>query len=572
MHQGSNSALGEIYFALCKSVDSPFSLKAWILFREKEFLQLAELDLKPGDYSTASRFSGDYLILNFLRKYKGLETGIDLKAKAIQKFIISEDLCRETNRTFKDDKLQRFHPLREQALLLARRKIARLLGKFSFEAIERLSGWGPGATYELPRRRSHRDVKLTKLPITVTETALSYAQYSISSDLHWSASILGISPDDIQGPFCFCKGVFEIIRGSRHDTVPKDSKTDRNILVEPRMNAFLQKGVGTFIRKRLRSVSVDLNDQSINQSLALRAYDELLATVDLKAASDSVSVELVRDLLPREWFEYMDRIRSRFFCFEDRNSWTKLEKFSSMGNGFTFELESLIFWAIGDAVRDMYDDCLPFSVYGDDIIVSQKLAPIVVDVLGSVGFQVNDDKSFLSGDFFESCGKHYFKGNDVTPCYQKEIPSSLDERIRLANRLLRHSHRVAGCEVLSADSNPFFSASYSAYRCAIRIYGLLGAGFLIPFGSEGDDGLLVLHNDFPHFDKKMDRNMGLSCSVLGRTTRRLPGVESALLANALRFGNSDIPSLGDILVESDIWVRRKRRIHPTGEFWLTSTN
>lgn len=569
MQQSYSSALREMYFAVCKGVDSPFSLKAWILFESAEFVQLANLDLSPGDYSTADSFKGDYLVLNLLRKYKGLDTGINLEAEAIRKFTASEDLCRLTNRTFTDSTLQRFHPLREQALQLARRKIARLLGSFRFDSIERLSGWGPGATYELARRRSHRDTKLTELPVTVTENALGFAQRTISADLHWSAAILDLKPSDIVGPFSFTKGVFEVVRGSRHSTVPKDSKTDRNILVEPRMNGFLQKGVGSFIRSRLKSVGVDLNDQSRNQDLAQKAQLMELATIDLKAASDTVSTNLVRDLLPPEWFDYMDRIRSRYFRYDESDSWLKLEKFSSMGNGFTFELESLIFWAIGDAVRDMELDLSPFSVYGDDIICSQKLAPVLVNVLESIGFQVNEEKSFLSGQFFESCGKHYFGGDDVTPCYQKEVVSSVDEAIRLSNRLIRHSYRVRGHGSGSGILNGFFGPSLCAYRAVVRELDLLRCKFLLPFGAEGDDGLLVFSDDFPHLDKRTDRNHGIKCCVLTYRSRRLPGNESALLANALRFGNGEIPSYGDIIVSGAKGTRSYRWVHPTWEFWLT---
>jgi hypothetical protein len=84
-----------------------------------------------------------------------------------------------------------------------------------------------------------------------------------------------------------------------------------------------------------------------------------------------------------------------------------LEKFSSMGNGYTFELESTIFAGCVFACvpPSRWDDC---SVYGDDLIVPQKYADRLVDCLETFGFKVNHKKSCLAGRFFESCGTDWF--------------------------------------------------------------------------------------------------------------------------------------------------------------------
>lgn len=58
------------------------------------------------------------------------------------------------------------------------------------------------------------------------------------------------------------------------------------------------------------------------------------------------------------------------------------------------------------------------------------------------GFRINRTKSFTSGRFFESCGKHYWGSSDVTPAYQKKPPrSNRAERISAHNRLIRWALR-----------------------------------------------------------------------------------------------------------------------------------
>lgn len=138
--------------------------------------------------------------------------------------------------------------------------------------------------------------------------------------------------------------------GNKVTTVPKNSKTDRVIAIEPLMNMYVQKGIGGAIRHSLRSVGINLNDQTSNQRLAREgSLQGKLATVDLSSASDSVSLLLVEELLPPDWVAAIKLCRSPCGVLPD-GSVINYQKVSSMGNGFTFELESLIFWAACSSV------------------------------------------------------------------------------------------------------------------------------------------------------------------------------------------------------------------------------
>lgn len=566
MHS-DDSDMSEIFFALCKTVDTPISLGAWLRFKYSQ-TELASMALVPRDYTCADRFHIDYSVVSFLSKYKGLTTGIDKEAVALQKFTSSEAVCRETNQRFK--RLDSIRNGRLHGILhSAQRKISSLLGPFSMFAIDRRYGWGPGATLEIPRRRACVDTKMCELPITVSRTARSLLRSEIESDLHWSETILGMMPE---GAYCLLPSTFIIADESRIETVPKNAKTDRVIAVEPRGNSFLQKGFGSYIRTKLRSVGIDLDDQGRNQALASQAEAMGYATLDLKAASDTISKEVVYHLLPYDWAASLDAVRTRSAVMPSGER-IVLEKFSSMGNGFTFELETLIFWALAQSVRDCNKSYGEVAVYGDDIIVPRSFATELCLTLQFCGFEVNDDKSFFDGPFFESCGEHFFHGQNVTPAYQKAIPSSLPELMRLANRLIRLSQRC------STSAFTLHSAFSNAWRACLRLSNEEWRSFAIPLGSEGDDGFLLPSSMFPHHPRSSRGWEGVCCQVLSPLTRSFPANDQALLAWTLRdrhksvkaltiWDDSPIPYFGEIEIAPRVakYAVRNRWVIPSGEF------
>lgn len=219
-------------------------------------------------------------------------------------------------------------------------------------------------------------------------------------------------------------------------TVPKKTDIDRCACKEPDINMFLQKGVGKLLRNRLRREGINLRDQKRNRDLArLGSLDGSLATLDLSSASDSITVECVRMLLPQDWFEYLNDIRSHYCAVEGEI--TKLQMFSSMGNGFTFELESLIFYALMRTTAYFEGIRGIISIYGDDIIIPSGMYDLASFVLTKFGFVLNKEKSFSAGPFRESCGGHFHNGLDITPFYLKQRPTRLTDVIRVANQLRR---------------------------------------------------------------------------------------------------------------------------------------
>jgi hypothetical protein len=236
-------------------------------------------------------------------------------------------------------------------------------------------------------------------------------------------------------------GKINFIRGNRFTTVPKDCRKDRGIAVEPSINVFYQLAVGRLMKQRLKRSGLDLlNAKETHMRVACEASSRgNFATLDLSNASDSVATALVRLLLPHGWFELLDSLRSPTTLVKGKT--VRLEKFSSMGNGYTFELETLLFAAISMTVcielglpaelgKDVY-------VFGDDIIVPTEAAPGVTAVLRYLGFDLNKEKSFVEGPFRESCGGDFFLGVDVRPYFCEEDLYEPQHYIAAANGLRR---------------------------------------------------------------------------------------------------------------------------------------
>lgn len=239
------------------------------------------------------------------------------------------------------------------------------------------------------------------------------------------------------------ESAIKVVRGEKGFTVPKNSETDRFCSKQPTGNMQGQKAIGYQIRKALKTIGIDLNDQSRNRKAARRASKTLRdATIDLKSASNSVTLLLVQLLMPFKWYREILAFRSPECQPSADSPWVTTEMVGAMGNGFTFELESLIFWALAEVCRRATRSRGRTLVYGDDLISPVSCIHHVMALYGFCGFRINRDKSFWTGDFRESCGGHYIKGVDVTPIYIRKPITDTTRMIWFLNKL----RAWAGCE------------------------------------------------------------------------------------------------------------------------------
>lgn len=237
----------------------------------------------------------------------------------------------------------------------------------------------------------------------------------------------------------------DVVEGSKLSLVPKTSKIARTICTEPSLNMFAQLGAGLLIEKvLLRYYGINLSTQpDLNRGLAKHgSVSGDYATIDLSSASDTISIDLVKAIFPPKVFSTLDLIRSK--CVElPGGEMVNLNMFSTMGNGFTFPLQTYIFALISEYVMSVSGHYSKVNVFGDDIICSSKNYDLMTSTLAQLGFIVNSGKSFNEGPFRESCGHDYHSGVNIRSVYIKELRND-QELTSAVNRLLRWSaiHRT----------------------------------------------------------------------------------------------------------------------------------
>jgi hypothetical protein len=423
LHRVRSETAGHLICDYLEGLNCPRALTSWMLYKYGEHHQLVHLQCEPNQYLNTEEFRAAHAASKFLSKCVGLSTNINLKEVALESAEEAETMCRSTNLTIRAIRDGHASDLYGPEIFRAIQIISKILGPCpsSFED----AGWSVGRTSAV-----HGDMVTGyhkyQGRLDVTVRSRSRALQLLNGSPWWGASAL-----QADAPVSVLPRALTTIGGNTLITVPKSAKTDRTICYEPHMNIRLQLAAGSYLRSRLRRAGVNLDDQSINRRRArLGSKYGQLATIDLKSASDTVSLELVYELLPIDWACLLDDLRSPCTLWPD-GSWRKCEKFSSMGNGFTFELESLLFYALASAVSENV------SVYGDDIIVPSSSFERVTHLLMACGFQPNLRKSFSSGCFRESCGGDYFSGFDCTPVYLRSLPKTIGDVLKLHNQVYR---------------------------------------------------------------------------------------------------------------------------------------
>lgn len=399
-----------VYHTLA-AINSPRALSIFMIMKNSDATgdvddEVLLLKADPFSYQNARDFWGAYAPTELIRKFMGLRLSVDPRATARESFIAAEVQCRATNvrlRSFQDP-TGRYEPLMDRM----RKNLEEMLGPVSVATLERCvedGGWGKGVTSSCKGKWLSEYHKLAATPQatrTMGDLARAYWRDAFPSDTR----------------------EIEWVRGSSLSYVPKNATTERTICVEPSVNSFFQRGIGKRIKYRMRRRwGIDLGDQSRNQKLARKgSIDDSLATIDIRSASDTVSMAVVERLLPEDWVVLLKAPRCGFVYDSERKENIFLHKWSSMGNGYTFELETAIFAAAVKSVisREAWVSG-EWSVYGDDIIVPSQNAEELCQFLGHLGFSPNSKKTFTAGPFRESCGADYYLGVNVRPFYLKRV-------------------------------------------------------------------------------------------------------------------------------------------------------
>lgn len=372
-------------------------------------------------------------------------------ANATTTFMGYEREMREYNRRGYEALAFNVDPKVNSWLSRMRHWISQVLGPLNLDDVQRYAKHGPGGTYGMSSQMGHTYYKNATIPYEVTSSSVYMARRLILKDERWKRAVIKRlviqkliwQPATFQvisghysfiDPWCFSRlrlppntELFRVVPGNRIEFVYKKEEEARTIALEAAMNVLLQLGVDGHVRKRLLKFGIDINKQSINQDLAREgSLTNLLSTLDLKGASDTISMRLMEMLLPYEWMEYLHLLRSDVGFLPDGTT-VRYEKLSSMGNGFTFAIETLIFAACVYAVHPEVKFSKDAHVYGDDIICPTPSVPELTQLLLLCGFSINIEKSFvLNNNVRESCGADFYKGENFRPVFLRHNFDRMD--------------------------------------------------------------------------------------------------------------------------------------------------
>jgi hypothetical protein len=376
---------------------------------------------------------------SFLKKFKD-DVAEDAEQKALDKFLACNKACGEWT-----PGPYTWH----ESVLLGGFETA--INQFFRRMKGRLGSWhdildrgrvGPGSS--IGAVGSDFYTKLFSSQLTCTSPGL-FELYShwTSHDPRWHDAEL--YRQDAYGKYCH-------VLGNRLSFVPKSVDIARTICTEPTLNMYYQLGLGSLLEEELkRSFGINLSTQpDKNRILARRgSLNGTYCTIDLQSASDSISLKMIERFFPDEIVWWLKKLRSPM-CELPNGEQVQLNMLSSMGNGFTFPIQTAVFCCVVSSVYELHQKRMVrprrqssgnFAVFGDDIIVKNEFYDDTCRLLGLLGFTVNEDKSFNDGDFRESCGSDFYKGQDVRGVYVKSLKTP-QHRATVINQLNRWSART----------------------------------------------------------------------------------------------------------------------------------
>lgn len=368
-----------------------------------------------------------YQLQNLLKRYrfqKDTYTETELIDKACKTFIDTQDRLREA----------RIAPRNwffEAVLDSAAEYIAKVLGKYDADEHRSVCRFGTGASVGVPSRLACEAARW-ELPISGS-----------ASQVEWfTNNVVQVDP---RIPFYWAQRSIE--SGSIPDRwydstdfltlslVPKTFKSLRSIMPNTTIGSFITDGVQRMIARRLKRVGFDIKvlQMQHRDRARLASIHQQDVTLDLSSASDSLSRTLMQRLLPPDWFHIMDSTRIGNVKLPNGTIIEGMETFCTMGVGYTFPLQTLIFLSLLKATEKWTDSTRPrnwahITVYGDDMIFDRGIYHNVTLLFKYLGLVINVDKSFVDGGFRESCGGDYFHGVDVRPFQPESADAVVSQR------------------------------------------------------------------------------------------------------------------------------------------------
>lgn len=234
----------------------------------------------------------------------------------------------------------------------------------------------------------------------------------------------------------------------RVQAVPKSIKSSRIIAMEHVWRQSISNTVAKYLSTLLPS-DLDITDQTRNQLLAEQgSRDGSVATLDASHASDMITKTHMRSVFPPDVVRILDYLFSDFWEIGEQRR--TMQMMSTAGHSLTFIFETIFYYAVAEAAARIYTrftgqrKSLVVSAYGDDVILSSEIAPLAIELYSYLGLKINEDKSFISGPYRESCGEEYYDGIRLSTVYYPRFPVVGDlssKSISLGVRMYRDTYR-----------------------------------------------------------------------------------------------------------------------------------
>lgn len=338
---------------------------------------------------------------------------------------------------------------------------------FSYSHLASHITTGPGAAQKADAKTWH-----TK----VFKSQLSYTNPELIGLYRTTVSELGSWADaEMQR---FKDFGFVSVIGGKLFFVLKNVDEARTCCTEPGLNQLIQQGIRGYLEERAKAYfGIDIQRQpAVNRRLAMQgSLDESSCTIDLTSASDSNGLSLFSKVVEPCFLKRCILLSRCEVAVLPNGDTERLRMISTMGNGFTFPLMTILLASAVQACVDLLDPQSEWSVFGDDIVVSKRCYQFLIRMLVKLGYQPNVQKSFGVGPFRESCGHDYFNGHFVRGIYIKSLEASTDVYSAF-NRLSRWS---AATEIPLVQTLRLLKSMAHDYRVPPSEDDL--AGFKVPF-------------------------------------------------------------------------------------------
>jgi hypothetical protein len=358
----------------------------------------------PGRFSTVPHlFKREYQLECLFKRYRFSD---DLYNE--------DELDNRTNKKFFDHQITLATPrgcFRNRTSIVlqrARQIIKRTLGPYNPDELLERCRFGKRACKGTPARNSYLDSKLDNLTGSIEHLGWFVNTY-LPTDPLLSAVIFS---DQKRSTMTECD-VLDVTN------VDKSWKIKRGIVPNTTIGSFYTYGLGAIFQDRLKEIGLDITRlQSRHRLMACKySRSRTYVTADLSNASNSFTYEILARLLPREWLAAVKFGRIPYVEIKDGEYAGKhlICSYMLMGIGYTFPLQTLLFYSIIRAVMDLLGEKGLVSVYGDDLIYKRSIHAYVVSVFEDMNFTLNGDKTYVTDFFRESCGGDYYRGIDVRP-------------------------------------------------------------------------------------------------------------------------------------------------------------